>query len=543
MKNKKRFVGGFTIVELAVVIVVISVLASITYIAYVGIQKKVVDMSLDADVQRMAALQTKYKSDHGSTGVAYYSGNGTGSSLGFTPKSGNVIDVVINSTGYCVRGYNVKGTENSIYSPSIKESSPGVCSQITASLTAIADSPPDPNGSGGGGGSGSGGTVLAQKISAGESHTCAIDSSNNAYCWGSDEYGKLGNNSTTNSSIPVAVNTAGVLSGKTIKSISSGYMDTCVIASDNLAYCWGGNDTGQLGNNSTTESHVPVAVDTTGALSGKTIKSISAGLRTTCVIASDDLAYCWGYNYYGNLGNNSTNQSQVPVAVNTDGVLSGKTVKNISVGYDSVCVIASDDQAYCWGADDYGQLGNNSTNQSQVPVAVNTDGVLSGKTVKSISTGAYLSCAIASDDQAYCWGWNTTGQLGNNSITQSNVPVAVSTSGVFNGKTIKKVYAGYFYACAIASDNLSYCWGGNGYGQLGNNSTTNSWVPVAVTNTGALAGKNAVSLALTNYSLYTWSLYSDNKIYCWGNNDFGRFGNNTTTGSLVPTITQSPPNW
>ncbi len=139
MNTKKRLVIGFTIVEVMVVIFVIGILASITYISYNGIQKKVIDVSLDSDVQRIAALETSYKANHGVVGVAYYSGNGTGSVLGFTPKSGNVIDVVFNSVGYCVRGYNVKGTENSIYSPSTKESSPGVCSQLDPSVSAVGD--------------------------------------------------------------------------------------------------------------------------------------------------------------------------------------------------------------------------------------------------------------------------------------------------------------------------------------------------------------------------------------------------------------------
>jgi len=103
-------------------------------------------------------------------------------------------------------------------------------------------------------------------------------------------------------------------SGKYWKQISTRGMSACAIASDNQAYCWGNNNRGQLGNNSTAQSLVPVAVTTSGVLSGKTIKSISAG-SNACAIASDNQAYCWGYNLYGQLGNNSTAQSLVPVAV------------------------------------------------------------------------------------------------------------------------------------------------------------------------------------------------------------------------------------
>jgi len=158
--------------------------------------------------------------------------------------------------------------------------------------------------------------MSARQIGSGEgSRACAISLSNRAYCWGSGSSGQLGNNSTTNSSIPVAVNTTGVLAGKAIKQISTGFSHTCAVASDNKAYCWGRGDLGQLGNNSTTNSSIPVAVNTTGVLAGKTIKQISAGTSHTCAIASDDKVYCWGSGSFGALGNNSAANSSVPVRV------------------------------------------------------------------------------------------------------------------------------------------------------------------------------------------------------------------------------------
>ena len=158
--------------------------------------------------------------------------------------------------------------------------------------------------------------MSARQIGSGEgSRACAISLSNRAYCWGSGSSGALGNNSTTNSSIPVAVNTTGVLAGKTIKQISAGSFHTCAIASDNKAYCWGSGTSGQLGDNLYTNSSIPVAVNTTGVLAGKTIKQISNGSSHTCAIASDDKAYCWGIGTSGQLGNNSAANSSVPVRV------------------------------------------------------------------------------------------------------------------------------------------------------------------------------------------------------------------------------------
>jgi alpha-tubulin suppressor-like RCC1 family protein len=190
-------------------------------------------------------------------------------------------------------------------------------------------------------------------IAAGNEHGCALTSDGKVYCWGYNGYGGLGNGNNTNSNIPVAVSTSGVLSGKTVKAISNGGSYTCVIASDNQIYCWGlnsGYGSGELGNNSTTDSYIPVAVNISGVLSGKTIKSISVETNS-CVIASDNQAYCWGANVNGGqLGNNSIYDTPTPVAVNTSGVLNGLTMKYISVGSGTnVCAIASDNQVYCWG--------------------------------------------------------------------------------------------------------------------------------------------------------------------------------------------------
>ena len=192
---------------------------------------------------------------------------------------------------------------------------------------------------------------------------------------------------------------------------------------DGRAYCWGYNGYGQLGNNSTTNSSVPVAVDTSGVLAGKTVTAITAGDIHTCAVA-DGKAYCWGDNGYGQLGNNSTTALAGAGGGETPpGALAGKTVTAITAGDYHTCAVA-DGKAYCWGDNGYGQLGNNSTTDSSVPVAVNTSGPLAGKTVTAITAGSYHTCAVA-DGKAYCWGYNADGQLGNNSTTDSTVPVAV----------------------------------------------------------------------------------------------------------------------
>jgi prepilin-type N-terminal cleavage/methylation domain-containing protein len=319
----------------------------------------------------------------------------------------------------------------------------------------------------------SGKTVTA--IASGYAHNCAL-ASGAIYCWGYNAAGQLGDGSNTQRNSPVQVNTSGVLNGKTITSISAGRNVTCAVAS-NQAYCWGENQYGQLGNNSApTASNVPVAVSTAGVLSGGIVSQIDVGIEHVCAIAGGE-AYCWGANYDGRLGNGGNTQMNVPVRVNT-GLLSGKTVTQIDAGHYNTCATASG-LAYCWGENDYGQLGNNTMpTDSNVPVAVSTAGVLSGKTVSSVSFNTQDGCALA-NGQAYCWGRNSSGSNGNGGYSTNAVPVAVNTSGVLNGKTITKLVSGANFNCALATPSV-YCWGSNAQGNLGDNSTTTRPVPVKV---------------------------------------------------------------
>ena len=326
--------------------------------------------------------------------------------------------------------------------------------------------------------------MLAKHIIGGFGYVCAVALDGRVYCWGSNSNGKIGSGNTSSALVPSAVKISGALVGKVIKQIepSSAGNHSCVIASDDKAYCWGHNGFGQLGNNNTVNSLTPVAVDTAGVLASKTIKQIASGGISSCVIASDDKAYCWGSNNFGQLGNGNLKNSSTPTPVSTTGVLAGKTIKQITAGNSYFCVIASDDKAYCWGGGRRGALGNGSTLSLVIstPTPVSTTGVLAGKTIKQITAGTEFTCAIASDDKAYCWGSNSSGQLGNNSTINSGVPVAVNTSGVLAGKTIKQISAGSSHTCAIASDDKAYCWGSNSSGELGNNSTINSGVPTHV---------------------------------------------------------------
>ena len=369
-------------------------------------------------------------------------------------------------------------------------------------------------------------------ITAGYNHTCAVTSDGTAACWGANSGGQLGNGTTNNSNTPVAI-TSGALAGKTVTNITAGYNHTCAVLSDGTAACWGDNGNGQLGNGTNASSNTPVAV-TTGALAGKTVTNINAGDYHMCATTSDGTAACWGDNGYGHLGNGTNASSNTPVAV-TGGALAGKTVTNVTAGgnrqYSNMaklnhsCALLSDGTVACWGANQFGQLGNGTTINSTTPVPV-TDDALTGKTVTDITAGVAHTCAVLSDGTVACWGYNSNGQLGNGTTINSTTPVPV-TGGALTGKTVTNITAGFGHTCAVLSEGTVACWGY--YEDEGLSGGTDT--PVAVTG-GALTGKTVTNI--TAGFGHTCALISDGTVSCWGNNNNGQLGNGTTINSTTP---------
>jgi len=358
---------------------------------------------------------------------------------------------------------------------------------------------------------------------------------NKIYAWGSNGNGQLGNNSTTSSSVPASVTQSGVLAGKTLISVAVGYEHSLALCSDGTLAAWGYNYFGQLGNNSTTQSNVPVLVSQSGVLAGKTVVSIVAGYYHSMALCSDGTVAAWGYNVDGQLGNSSTTNSSVPVLVTQSGVLAGKTVVSMAAGIYHSVALCSDGTVAAWGYNYEGELGNNSTTNSSVPVLVTQSGVLAGKAVVSIAAGGDHNFALCSDGTVAAWGYNYDGELGYNSTTyQSNVPVLVTQSGVLGGKTVVSLSAGMYHSLALCSDGTVAAWGDNNVWQLGNNSSTNSKVPVLVTQNGVLAGKTVVSIVAGHF--HSLALCSDGTVAAWGYNADGQLGNNSTTSSSVPVL-------
>jgi alpha-tubulin suppressor-like RCC1 family protein len=338
--------------------------------------------------------------------------------------------------------------------------------------------------------------LAAVALEAGYGHACALASGGAAYCWGSNDSGQLGDGTSVHRGSPVAV-----VGGLTFTSLSAAFSHTCGLTDSGAAYCWGANSSGQLGDGTIVGHSSPAAV-----VGGLTFTSLSAGILHTCGLTNSGVAYCWGGNSAGQLGDRATISRSRPVAVE-----GGLTFKRLSAGSFHTCGLTSGGAAYCWGGNAFGQLGDGTIVSHGSPFAVAV-----GMTFTGLTAGALHTCGLTSGGAAYCWGSNEQAQLGDGTIANRSRPVAVA-----GGLTFTRLSAGFSSTCGLANRGAAYCWGGasaEGFGQLGRRLST----PVAV-----LGGLTFTTLSLSGR--LACALAGGGAAYCWG----GNVGNAAGEGTAV----------
>jgi alpha-tubulin suppressor-like RCC1 family protein len=320
----------------------------------------------------------------------------------------------------------------------------------------------------------------------------------NFIAWGNNNNGQIGDGTSgTNRLSPVSVDLSRVLPGATITSIFSGAYHNVLLTSTGQAYAWGYNNCGQIGDGTIAVDRLSaVSVDTTGVLKGKIITNIASGGFHTVALSSVGQVYAWGLNDQGQIGDgtNVTNRLS-PVSIATN----GKVFSSVSAGAYYSMALSLSGQVYAWGNNNYGQIGDGTYGTNRLsPVPVDVSGVLNGKRISAIGCGLYHATAVSSTGSVYTWGVNDQGQIGDGSIIYRFSPVLVA--GLLSGKIITNISCGGYHNTALSSAGQAYTWGNNNYGQIGDGTSgTNRLSPVYVDTNGALNSKMIISVATGYY--------------------------------------------
>ncbi|BDR52281.1 hypothetical protein KIM372_01880 [Bombiscardovia nodaiensis] len=402
--------------------------------------------------------------------------------------------------------------------------------------------------------------IVYQQVSAGGYLSLAIGSDGNTYAWGNNQYGQLGDNTTTSRKLPVRVHTP---TGVHFTAISAGCYHALALGDDGNIYAWGYNQYGQLGDGTTTNKKEPVATHHGALPAGQRFTAISAGFYHSLALGSDNKMYSWGLNNMGQLGDGTTSSGAhqadgtpihatadkiEPVLVHNGALPASEHFTSISAGRWHSLALGSDHKIYSWGYNGSGQLGNGiqgggdainnfptgSTADQSEPVLVHNGALPASEHFTTISAGSYHSLALGSDGQTYSWGTSNMGQLGDGTNFNRPEPVQVHHGALPVSEHFVTISAGAAHNIAIGSDGRTYSWGWNLYDQLGDGTGVDRKEPV-LTHSGALQATGRFTTICAG-PWHNLAFGTDHHTYSWGWNDSGLLGDGTILDKNEPVL-------
>lgn len=351
------------------------------------------------------------------------------------------------------------------------------------------------------------------KLGGGQSHTCA-HFQGALKCWGSNSDGELGNGTTEGTSVPIAIE--GLVANVT--QLAVGFVRTCAVLANGAVYCWGDNDDGLLGDGTVGDKLYPTAVQ--GFTGG--VSQVAVGFRHSCALQTDGAVQCWGTNPFGAIGDGTTENQPFPTTVKD----LGGVVVQLTAGHHYTCGVLSNGSVQCWGANAHGTLGDGTKADKQLPVMV--EGLAEG--VTQVVAGWTNTCALSVSGGVQCWGKNTGEQLEDGTIEDTVYPTTLQG---FGGEVLQLAKQ-LSVTCALIVDGTVRCWGGNGYGQLGDGSTEAQFAPVEVVGLADMVGHVAVG----GYHACAGHVNTAGTVQCWGWNNAGQLGDGTKEDKSTPTFVQ-----
>jgi len=375
-------------------------------------------------------------------------------------------------------------------------------------------------------------------VAAGGEHSLALKTDGTVWAWGRNEYGQLGDGTRTDRFTPVQVKGPGGSDWLTdVQAVAAGGYHSLALKTDGTVWAWGRNNGGQLGDGTTTDRLTPVQVVGPGGSDWLTdVQAVAAGVGHSLALKTDGTVWAWGWNEFGQLGDGTTTNSSTPVQVVGPGGSGWLTdVQAVAAKWGHSLALKTDGTVWAWGGNWCGQLGDGTTTNSSTPVQVVGPGGSGWLTdVQAVAAGVEHSLALKTDGTVWAWGRNEYGQLGDGTTTDRYMPVQVKGPGGSDRLTdVKAVAARWDHSLALKTDGTVWAWGRNNSGQLGDGTTTDRLTPVQVVGPGGsgwFTDVQAVAAGL-HHSL---ALKTDGTVWAWGANWYGQLGDGTTTDSSTP---------
>ena len=344
---------------------------------------------------------------------------------------------------------------------------------------------------------------IKQSFFAGREYSCGTAEDGTLKCWGDNDYGQVGDGTTTDRNTPTIIDP-----GTSYLSVTPGLYHTCGITTSGTLKCWGWNYYGQVGDGTKINRNTPTNIDP-----GTSYQSVTLGSFHTCGITTSGTLKCWGYNYYGQVGDGTTTNRPTPTNIDP-----GTSYQSVTPGSYHTCGITTSGTLKCWGGNNYGQVGDGTKINRNTPTNIDP-----GTSYQSVTLGSFHTCGITTSGTLKCWGYNYYGQVGDGTTTNRPTPTNIDP-----GTSYQSVTPGSYHTCGITTSGTLKCWGGNNYGQVGDGTKINRNTP---TNIDPGTSYQSVTLG----SFHTCGITTSGTLKCWGYNYYGQVGDGTTTNRPTPT--------